>query len=205
MEDKVCYVCALDFEATCEKEKLIKNQEIIEFPSVLYKVTNMNNENTEYEMLGEFREFIKPIHNPVLTDFCKELTAITQEEVDNGIDFKQALRMHIEWLMDKNVDMENLIFVTCGQWDLKTALPNNLKLFNLQRACKYYKKIINIKDEYKKFYKFKTSNLVEMLTKINEEFDGRLHSGLADTKAVGKLLTRMMNDGHKNFEIINLY
>lgn len=59
MEEKVCYVCALDFEATCEKDKLIKNQEIIEFPSVLYKVTNMNNENTQYEMLGEFREFMR--------------------------------------------------------------------------------------------------------------------------------------------------
>ena len=147
----------------------------------------------------------KPIHNPILTDFCKELTAITQEEVNNGIEFKQALRNHMEWLMEHGVDMENLIFTTCGRWDLKTALPNNLKLFNLERAGKYYKKIINIKDEYKKFYKFKTINLVEMLEKINEGFDGRLHSGLADTRAVGKLFARMVNDGHKNFEVIDLY
>ena len=46
------YICVLDFEATCEKDKLINNQEIIEFPSILYKVKNFNKDNTEYEKIG---------------------------------------------------------------------------------------------------------------------------------------------------------
>ena len=31
----ISYICVLDFEATCEKDKLIHNQEIIEFPMII--------------------------------------------------------------------------------------------------------------------------------------------------------------------------
>ena len=36
------------------------------------------------EIVSEFQEYVKPKYNPRLTDFCKELTAITQEQVDEG-------------------------------------------------------------------------------------------------------------------------
>jgi inhibitor of KinA sporulation pathway (predicted exonuclease) len=203
MEDYT-YICALDFEATCEKEILINNQEIIEFPSILYKVKNLNKENTEYEIIGEFREFIKPIFNPILTDFCKELTAITQQQVDEGLDFNTVLNMHIEWLSICNVDFGKLVFITCGAWDLKTALPNNLKLFNLQKYEKYYKKIINIKKDFLILYGQKMTSLVDSLEYLGEKFEGRLHSGYADTKAVARIFEIMIRDNYKNFNIIEL-
>lgn len=116
--------------------------------------------DTKCEYIDTFREFIKPIHNPILSEFCKELTAITQEEVDNGDTFQNVLRRHIKWLQDCNVDFDNLVYVTCGAWDLKTIFPKNLILFKLERARKCYKRIINIKDEYKKFYKNKPTIFV---------------------------------------------
>jgi len=32
-----------------------------------------------------------------------------------------------------------------------------------------------------------------------------LHSGLADTQAIAKLFIRMLNDGHKDFDVIELF
>jgi len=168
-------VGVLDFEATCEKDKLINNQEIIEFPSVLYKVNNLNIDGTTFEYIDTFREFIKPVHNTQLSDFCKELTAITQEQVDNGDSFQNVLRRHIEWLQFNNVDFNNLIYVTCGAWDLKTIFPKNLILFKLERARKCYKRIINIKNEYQKIYKDKPRGLVNMLDFIGETFDFKIN------------------------------
>jgi inhibitor of KinA sporulation pathway (predicted exonuclease) len=46
-------------------------QEIIEFPAVL-----LNCQKGEVE--DEFRSYCRPVLNPLLTEFCTELTGITQ-------------------------------------------------------------------------------------------------------------------------------
>ena len=81
----------LDFEATCWKDKQKKSQEIsedifrwqghtsvslvhsvsVEFPAVL-----LNTANGAIE--AEFHHYVQPKENPTLSDFCRELTGITQ-------------------------------------------------------------------------------------------------------------------------------
>lgn len=68
---KYDYFLVLDFEATCDKGKRIKPQEIIEFP-----VLKVNAKT--YQEESKFRQFVRPTHNPKLTDFCTELTKIQQ-------------------------------------------------------------------------------------------------------------------------------
>lgn len=77
------YYCILDFEATCDKNEKIFN-EIIEFPSILF------NENFEY--ISEFRSFVKPTINPILTNFCTELTSITQQNVNSSNELQNVLK-----------------------------------------------------------------------------------------------------------------
>lgn len=36
------------------------------------------------EIVDEFQRFVRPQINPVLTDFCKQLTSIQQEDVDGA-------------------------------------------------------------------------------------------------------------------------
>lgn len=60
-----------DFECQCEKEKVSLNfQEIIEFPVVVIDVEKQ-------EIVAEFHTYVKPTVDPILTDFCTELTGIT--------------------------------------------------------------------------------------------------------------------------------
>lgn len=68
------YFVVIDFEATCDKEKNPHPQEIIEFPSVL--VNSMTGQLEDY-----FQLYVRPSHNQLLTDFCKELTGIQQTQV----------------------------------------------------------------------------------------------------------------------------
>lgn len=68
------YFVVIDFEATCDKEKIPQPQEIIEFPSVL-----VNSVTGEIE--GSFQTYVRPTYHPLLTDFCKELTGIQQSQV----------------------------------------------------------------------------------------------------------------------------
>lgn len=63
-----------DLEATCGKG--IDRSEIIEIGAVKLD-DNLN-------IIDTFSYFVKPIINPSLTPFCKDLTSIKQEDVDNA-------------------------------------------------------------------------------------------------------------------------
>ena len=94
------YICILDFEATCWKEN--GNHEIIEFPSVMLKWTFDPRKSTNYEQkiiqVSKIQHYVKPSTYPVVSTFCNELTGITQEMVNHGIELRDALDLHSEWL-----------------------------------------------------------------------------------------------------------
>lgn len=80
----------VDLEATCWENKAAGKNEIIEIGAV--KV------NSDREIVGEFQTFVKPIKNPTLSEFCKDLTSIRQEEVDNAPHFFEALKLFQDWI-----------------------------------------------------------------------------------------------------------
>lgn len=68
------YFVVIDFEATCDKDTKPYPQEIIEFPSVLVNSTTGQLEDC-------FQIYVRPTYNQLLSDFCKELTGIQQNQV----------------------------------------------------------------------------------------------------------------------------
>ena len=138
-EENVRYICILDFEATCWKEN--GNHEIIEFPSILWKWTN-----NDFKKISSIQNYVKPLKYPVVSQFCEQLTGISQEIVNNGMPLQNALNLHKKWLND-NGDVDNTLIVTCGKWDIDIILPKDLKLNGMKKSphC-VYKKFINIKN-----------------------------------------------------------
>lgn len=67
------YLLILDFEANCGDGIAANkgNQEIIEWPTLLYNIETDALEDT-------FHEYVKPVVVPQLTTFCTELTGIEQ-------------------------------------------------------------------------------------------------------------------------------
>ncbi|KIS72254.1 uncharacterized protein UMAG_00666 [Mycosarcoma maydis] len=82
----------LDVEATCESTRKYRNlnhgyetgsfqfpNEIIEFPVVLLRW----NENThQLDTVDVFHSYVRPTFRPRLTKFCRDLTGVTQAQVD---------------------------------------------------------------------------------------------------------------------------
>lgn len=188
------YLCVLDFEATCWNDTTSRDlMEIIEFPSVLYKVNELTK---KCEFISEFSQYVKPTIKPLLSQFCTELTGITQEKVSSAKTIDLVYKEHVEWL-NKNVPKgSDFVFATCGAWDLKTQLPR--EIFNKKlKSNKYYSKYINVKDEYEYFYNIKAKGMVEMLFHLNIPMTGRHHSGIDDTRNIAKIMLKMISDGHK--------
>lgn len=192
------FICVLDFEATCWINEKKPTQEIIEFPSVLYELRA----DKKVQWIGEFSKYVRPVLEPVLSDFCIELTGITQKQVDEAEPIEIVYEQHYQWLKSNVPEdkFSQIFIVTAGAWDLKTMLPLEIKNKNLTYH-QVYKRFINIKTEFESFYKVKANGMSGMLDKLGLDLDGRLHSGFDDTKNIAKILLKMILDGYTDFHI----
>ena len=80
-----------DLEATCWNGHAAADmQEIIEIGAVLI--------NPYGEIEKEFSRFVKPKLAPTLSMYCKELTSITQAQVDRAEDFDEVIHDFKHWI-----------------------------------------------------------------------------------------------------------
>lgn len=118
----------IDFEATCFDDSTLKRrrniQEIIEFPVVLF---NLQTGATE----GEFHRYVRPVEIPILSDYCKNLTGISQSEVNSATTLQEVLKEFNVWIKktikEKDLIMPktnssnmdgNCCLVTWTNWDI---------------------------------------------------------------------------------------
>ena len=188
------YLCVLDFEATCWENSVNKDQmEIIEFSSVLYKI---NESTKKCDYVSEFSNYVKPTINPQLSEFCTNLTGITQAIVNSAETIDKVFTAHTLWI-DKHVSKSsNFIIATCGHWDLRTQLPREIAKKKLKQVG-IYRTYINVKDEFEYFYQVKAGGLKGMLEHLNLKFDGKHHSGIDDAKNTAKIMFKIIQDNHK--------
>ena len=129
----------IDLEATCwdtnsplathqEKEKQSKEMETIEIGATLLTVV----EKKKLEVVKSFSQFVKPVINSTLSDFCKDLTSITQEDVDFAPTFPDALNRFVEDI-EKHLGgdtIDKILWASWGAYDrkqlIKDCLDNNI-------------------------------------------------------------------------------
>ncbi|XP_060076121.1 ERI1 exoribonuclease 2-like [Ylistrum balloti] len=195
------YLIVLDFESTCWKEKKFQTQEIIEFPAVLLNTTTGDIES-------EFHYYVQPQEQPILSEFCQELTGITQEQVDEGIPLRFCLKKFSKWLdglcKDKGITFSPVVgqqsrlkattFVTWSDWDLGVCLFNECKRKQLLRPAQL-NSWIDLRATYRKFYNRRPQGLNGALQDLGITFEGREHSGLHDSRNTARLAWRMTRDG----------
>lgn len=178
----------LDFEATCDEENPPLPQEIIEFPSVLL-------DGETLDPIDEFESFVRPIHHPTLRPFCKELTGIEQKDVDAAPTFPNVLERHLEWLRSHDLPTEGddlpYAIVTCGDWDLKTCLPTQLRACAIDFVPAPYRQWINVKVPFKR-WKRKPAGMKRMLETLGIELEGRHHRGIDDSRNIAKIVKALV-------------
>lgn len=185
------YICVIDFEATCEEG----NQpdyihEIIEFPIVLVNTHTLEIEDT-------FQQYVKPEIKRELSDFCINLTGITQDIVDAADTFPQVLQNVVDWMRQKELGIKyKYAILTDGSWDMSKFLNMQCRTSRLKYP-RFAKKWINIRKAYGNFYKVPRTQtkLLMMLEKLGMNYDGRPHSGLDDSRNIARIAIHMLRDG----------
>ena len=177
------YFLIVDVEATCDTVNVRENMEIIELGCVLC------DENGD--VVDEFDTFVKPIVNTKLTDFCKELTHITQEDVDNAPYFKSAMLQMLAWIGDR----KPYIFCSWGAYDLHQIMQDCARH---GIAYPLGDRHINLKNVYAKIKGLKRHGIANTIKNLGWEWIGKLHRGRDDARNMARVLKLIAKDIQKN-------
>uniref|UniRef100_A0A3P9J5F4 ERI1 exoribonuclease 2 n=1 Tax=Oryzias latipes TaxID=8090 RepID=A0A3P9J5F4_ORYLA len=199
------YLIVIDFESTCWRDKNASSQEIIEFPAVL-----LNTSTGDID--SEFHTFVQPQEHPTLSEFCTELTGITQVQVEAGLPLQICLSRFTRWLHSLQLEMgftfpnkqqgsssslstqKLCTFLTWSDWDLGVCLQYECKRKQLHKPD-VLNNWIDLRSTYRLWYNRKPKGLNGALQDLGLQFDGREHSGLDDARNTARLAAKMMRDG----------
>lgn len=110
IKQKYRYLLVIDLEATCSEDNTVPRHEmeIIEIGAVMLDIETL-------QPVDEFQVFIKPIRHQQLTPFCTNLTSITQEMVDAGVSYQEAINQLGKW----TDPYQPCLFCSWGDYDRK--------------------------------------------------------------------------------------
>ena len=188
------YFLVIDLEATCDDTKKIipkEEMEIIEIGAVLVSAYNQRPVSAMADggpTFGEFDIFVKPVRHPQLTDFCKSLTGITQEQVDHGVSFMKAIDALRTWVgrtVDR--DLQRVLFCSWGFYDKnqfaldcdyhEVPYPFGVHL-NLKQQLAHNLHLENTKG----------LGVSNALHRLSMKFEGSPHRGIDDARNIARLL-----------------
>lgn len=186
------YLAVFDVEATCEDNSKHYIHEIIEFPVVLVDLAG------DGGIVAEFHSYVRPTVNTTLSDFCTRLTGITQEQVDSAPTLPEVLEQFEEWRLAQglvyNEERKDFVFGADGPWDLRFFVHGETARKGIAKSA-YFDKWCNLKQLFADFYKVRTCKIHKMLQLQGMRFEGRLHSGIDDTRNIARIAMKMRQDG----------
>ncbi len=173
----------IDFEATCSSDRSIPREEmeIIEIGAVMVC-------HHKLEPLDEFQAFVRPLRNPELTSYCRELTSISQRQVDSAATFPEVIERLSAWVRNRAA----FVFCSWGDYDRR----------QLRQDCRWHqveypfdKEHINLKQSFAKIHGRKKQGVKSALGSVGLSFDGCHHRGIDDARNISRLLPFIFGGG----------
>lgn len=163
-----------DLEATCWEDGHPKlgrqNSEIIEIGAVrMDKQTG--------KVIDTFQRFVKPYFHPYLSDYCRNLTSITQDDINSANELEHVLLEFDSWLADSDEYIMSWGFYDKNQI-LKETTDKNIDIVSLE--TKLVNKHLNMKNQFSHIFNIKHCGLSKALKFLKLKFDGTHHRGIDD-------------------------
>lgn len=176
----------VDVEATCWKSRHQHQgeNEIIEIGAVLA--------NSAGQVIGEYGNFIRPVRNPILSDFCKSLTSIQQSDVDTARVFPEALvefQQQMEQLAERA--FADLLFCSWGDYDRKQFAKD----CGHHRLAYPFGTHWNVKRAFARRRHIKPMGVGRALRFLGMQFEGTHHRGIDDARNIAQVFCHELADG----------
>jgi 3'-5' exoribonuclease 1 len=164
----------VDLESTCwQKRARLERKEIIEIGAVILDATTLR-------VVREFSSFVRPIKEPLLSDFCRSLTTIRQIDVDQADDFKTVWVRFLEW-----VGADPFVMYSWGMYDLD----------HLQVECRRhgvafpgsFQQHIDLKGEFARVKGREACGMKRALALLGLPLEGTHHRGIDDARNIARI------------------
>lgn len=167
----------VDLEATCCDDSSFPRteMEIVKIGAVMVCPST-------HQPLGEFQTFIQPVLHPILTGFCRELTNISQAQVDSAPSFADALASFLDWANG----FAPFVFCSWGNYD-RTQFESDCIQHKV--AYPFGDRHINFKAEFAKANgRRKKLGVPAALRSVGLTFSGSHHRGIDDARNIASLI-----------------
>ena len=175
MSNEYREVVVIDLESTCwetDAETALNISEIIEVGVCVLNVET-----------GEIKKRAGIIVNPKnskVSPFCTELTSITQEMVDRGVSFEQALK-----ILKEEYRVDQKVLAAWGNYDQNMLLKECERHYMKSPFGPTYMNISALATMKLKTRRLSLSRACEL---YELKFEGRLHRGVDDAVMAAKVL-----------------
>ncbi|KAL6570629.1 hypothetical protein OROGR_000179 [Orobanche gracilis] len=210
--EKFCHKCSVDLGESVPVDNVRAQEfdyflvldlegkvEILEFPVLLFDAKTL-------DVVDVFHRFVRPtkLSEKRINEYISGKygafgvdRTITFEEVIGQ--FENWLRKerdgHIKlWRDDGSGRLHEAAFVTCGNWDLKTQVPQQCEVSGMTLP-RYFMEWINLKDIYLNFYNRRAPGMLSMMRDLRMPPLGSHHLGIDDSKNIARVLQRLLSDG----------
>ena len=172
-----------DLEATCWPHRPANlRQEIIEVGA--YRLSGAG------EVEDKFQAFVRPIVHPMLSPFCKELTTITQPQVNGADKWPEVCEDFLDFI--GFYDDEDYLLCSWGNWDAK-QLARDCRLHDLDEA--WTERSIDCKKQYARIKRLKKPyGLAKSLRLEGYEWQGDQHRALDDARNLVNLFLEYIDE-----------
>ncbi|MCU7649990.1 exonuclease domain-containing protein [Pseudomonas piscis] len=168
----------IDLEATTDEGGWpVSEMEIIEIGATL-----VNREGREQD---HFQRFVRPVRRPMLTPFCRELTHITQANIDGAAPLSEVWPLFERWLAQHRPRLEG--WASWGDYDRKQLQQewHNQQLQSLLADIPH----MNLKQRFAKARRLERPlGLNTALQLAGMQFNGQQHRALEDARNTARLL-----------------
>jgi len=171
----------IDLEATCSDVGEVPRQEmeIIEIGAVMLDARL-------FQIEAEFQTFIKPVRHPLLTDFCKELTHINQEDVNGAPVYADAIEELKKWMYE----FDDALFCSWGDYDRK----------QFEQDCAYHGVAYPFRSGHLNLKAAMAQHLVlpkklgigDAIRRVGLRFEGTAHRGIDDARNIARIVQQVL-------------
>jgi inhibitor of KinA sporulation pathway (predicted exonuclease) len=167
----------VDLEATCWGGKAKAKNEIIEIGAVAYKVGK--------GITSEFRAFVKPILQPILSDFCRNLTRIEQSQIDSAASFPEVYPEFLSWKQENHPRA----VVSWGRYDYM-QFASDCALHNIPFNLGTHP---NLKHIFSVVQQCGRCGMKRALRELELPLEGVHHGGIDDARNIAKILEALID------------
>ena len=174
------FFLVVDFEATCSRDSVVPRDEM-----EIIEIGAVRQSTRTFEIEAEYQAFVRPQRHPVLTDFCRELTTITQADVDRAKTFPEIVLEVQDWLEGAGT----FVFCSWGAYDRR----------QVEQDATYHKvnspfgdEHVNVKARFaESIGARKPMGLGAALKRIGLDFEGTPHRGIDDARNIARIVRQV--------------